>query len=388
MKRKFIIISLLGAAAWSSASAQSIEVGEGSLNPLYTAIPSLSIAPDARAGAMGDVGAATTPDVFSQHWNPSKYAFMDSKVGFAFSYTPWLRTLVEDINLGCVCGYWKLGDLQAFSASFRYFSMGNVTLRENDSDPGTIANPNEFSFDLAYSRKLGEHFSMAVAFRYIRGDLNVPATNAENEETFPANAFAADVAAYYQTPITLSTGDAKLAFGLNISNIGTRVSYDQGVTNNFLPTNLKLGGSFDIPFDDYNRLSINADVNKLLVITKKGRYQDEYNDISPITGIFYSFADGNIENDRSTFVDEMKEINWSVGLEYSYNQQFFVRAGYYNESYEVGSRKYFTAGAGFKLNVFQLDAGYVIATSPANPLNNTLRLSLSFDLFGLKALAD
>ena len=381
MKKKLIIISLLGVAAFGSANAQSYEVGEGSLNPLYTAIPSLSIAPDARAGGMGDIGAATTPDVFSQHWNPSKYAFMESKVGFAFSYTPWLRTLVEDINLGYVCGYWKLGDLQAFSASFRYFSMGNVTLRENETDPGIQANPNEFAFDLAYSRLLGEHFSMAVAFRYIRGDLNVPATSAESEETFPANAFAADVAAYYQTPITLSTGDAKLAFGLNLSNIGTKVSYDEGLTNNFLPTNLRLGGSFDIPFDDYNRLSVNADVNKMLVITKKGRFEEEYNDMSPITGIFKSFAD-------SPFKEEMKEINWSVGLEYSYNQQFFVRAGYYNESYEKGGRKYFTAGAGFKLNVFQLDAGYVIATSPVNPLNNTLRLSLSFDLFGLKALAD
>ena len=381
MKKKLIIISLLGAAVLGSANAQSYEVGEGSLNPLYTAIPSLSIAPDARAGGMGDIGAATTPDVFSQHWNPSKYAFMESKVGFAFSYTPWLRTLVEDINLGYVCGYWKLGDLQAFSASFRYFSMGNVTLRENETDPGIQANPNEFAFDLAYSRLLGEHFSMAVAFRYIRGDLNVPATSAESEETFPANAFAADVAAYYQTPITLSTGDAKLAFGLNLSNIGTKVSYDEGLTNNFLPTNLRLGGSFDIPFDDYNRLSVNADINKMLVITKKGRFEEEYNTMSPITGIFKSFAD-------SPFKEEMKEINWSVGLEYSYNQQFFVRAGYYNESYEKGGRKYFTAGAGFKLNVFQLDAGYVIATSPANPLNNTLRLSLSFDLFGLKALAD
>ena len=383
MKKKLIIISFLGVAALANAQINTdiYDVGEGTLNPLYTAIPSLSIAPDARAGGMGDVGAATTPDVFSQHWNPSKYAFMESKVGFAFSYTPWLRTLVDDINLGYVCGYWKLGDLQAFSASFRYFSMGNVTLRENDSDPGTIANPNEFSFDLAYSRLLGEHFSMAVAFRYIRGDLNVPATSAESEETFPANAFAADVAAYYQTPITLSTGDAKLAFGLNLSNIGTKVSYDEGLTNNFLPTNLRLGGSFDIPFDDYNRLSVNADINKMLVITKKGRFEEEYNDMSPITGIFKSFAD-------SPFKEEMKEINWSVGLEYSYNQQFFVRAGYYNESYEKGGRKYFTAGAGFKLNVFQLDAGYVIATSPSNPLNNTLRLSLSFDLFGLKALAD
>ena len=362
MKKKLIIISLLGAAALGSANAQSYEVGEGSLNPLYTAIPSLSIAPDARAGGMGDIGAATTPDVFSQHWNPSKYAFMESKVGFAFSYTPWLRTLVEDINLGYVCGYWKLGDLQAFSASFRYFSMGNVTLRENDSDPGTIANPNEFAFDLAYSRLLGEHFSMAVAFRYIRGDLNVPATS-------------------YTTYPIIGRSECQWSLGFNISNIGTKVSYDEGITNNYLPTNLKLGGSFDIPFDDYNRLSVNADINKMLVITKKGRFEEEYNDMSPITGIFKSFAD-------SPFKEEMKEINWSVGLEYSYNQQFFVRAGYYNESYEKGGRKYFTAGAGFKLNVFQLDAGYVIATSPANPLNNTLRLSLSFDLFGLKALAD
>ena len=383
MKKKLIIISLLGAAAWGSACAQDevVDRWDSNLNPLYSAIPSLSIAPDARAGGMGDVGAATTPDVFSQHWNPSKYAFMDSKVGFAFSYTPWLRTLVEDINLGYVCGYWKLGDLQAFSASFRYFSMGNVTLRENETDQGFIANPNEFAFDLAYSRLLGEHFSMAVAFRYIRGDLNVPATSSETDQTYPANAFAADVAAYYQTPITLSTGDAKLAFGLNISNIGTKVSYDEGITNNYLPTNLKLGGSFDIPFDDYNRLSVNADVNKMLVITRRGKYADEYNTMSPITGIFRSFAD-------SSFGEEMREITWSVGLEYSYNQQFFVRAGYFNEHISKGGRKYFTAGAGFKLNVFQLDAGYVIATSPANPLNNTLRLSLSFDLFGLKALAD
>ncbi len=382
MKKK-ILISLLGVTSFLAVNAED-PVGnkwDSNLNPLYSAIPSLSIAPDARGGGMGDVGAATTPDVFSQHWNPSKYAFMESKVGFAFSYTPWLRTLVEDINLGYVCGYWKLGDLQAFSASFRYFSMGNVTLRENEYDNGFIANPNEFAVDLAYSRKLSEHFSAAVAFRYIRGDLNVPATNAETDQTYPANAVSADIAAYYQTPITLSTGDAKLAFGLNISNIGTTVSYDEGVTKNYLPTNFRLGGSFEIPFDDYNSLSINADVNKLLIITRKGKYADEYGTMSPIAGIFNSFAD-------SSFGEEMREITWSAGLEYSYNKQFFVRAGYFNEHISKGGRKYFTAGAGFKLNVFQLDAGYVIATSPANPLNNTLRISLSFDMFGLKALAD
>ncbi len=365
----------------SPLRAQVVSEWESSLNPLYSAIPSLSIAPDARAGGMGDVGAATTPDVFSQHWNPSKYAFMESPVGFAFSYTPWLRSLVEDINLGYLCGYWKLGDLQAFSASIRYFSMGNVTLRENENDIGFTANPNEFSIDVAYSRKLSDHFAMAVAFRYIRGDLNVPATSSETEQTYPANAISADIGAYYQTPIVLATGDALLAFGANISNIGTKVSYDEGVTNNFLPTNLRIGGSFDFPFDEYNRLSINADVNKLMVITRRGAYADEYNDMSPITSIFRSFSD-------SSFGEELREITWSVGLEYAYSQRFFLRAGYFNEHDSKGGRKYFTAGAGFKLNVFQLDAGYVIATSPSNPLNNTLRLSLSFDLFGLKALAD
>ena len=404
MKKKLIIISFLGVAALANAQINTdiYDVGEGTLNPLYTALPSLSIAPDARAGGMGDVGAATTPDVFSQHWNPSKYAFMESKVGFAFSYTPWLRTLVDDINLGYVCGYWKLGDLQAFSASFRYFSMGNVTLRENDSDPGTIANPNEFSFDLAYSRLLGEHFSMAVAFRYIRGDLNVPATSAESEETFPANAFAADVAAYYQTPITLSTGDAKLAFGLNLSNIGTKVSYDEGLTNNFLPTNLRLGFSFLFPIYDYNTLSINFDANKLLVpaaprqsdytyIDGDGYEQydteaynqakEDFNNTGSIAGIFKSFTDA-----PGGFKEELREIYFSTGLEYSYNRRFFVRAGYYYENKYKGNRQYATFGAGFSLNVFSLDAAYVLATAQSSPLDQTMRFTLSFDMDGIKDL--
>lgn len=379
MKRT--ILTLLGFTIFF-CGVYAQELGESELNPLYTGIPSLSIAPDARAGSLGDVGAATTPDVFSQHWNPSKYAFMESPVGFAFSYTPWLRQLVDDINLGYVVGYWKLDDYQSFSASFRYFSLGKVTLRQYETDQGYDVQPNEFAFDLAYSRKLSENFSASVAFRYIRGDLGVKQTTSEDTEMNPANAFAADISAYYRTPITMSTGDAILAFGATISNIGNKITYDDTYYN-FLPTNFRLGGSFDYPFDNFNRLSVNADINKLLVISRKGKYADEFNDISMLNGIFKSFADA-----PGGFKEEMQEIMWSVGLEYSYNKQFFVRAGYFNEHANKGGRKYFNAGVGFKLNVFQLDAGYVIATTPTNPLDQTLRFSLSFDLFGLKDLAN
>lgn len=371
----FLCISLIASGVYSQT-----DLGEEDfLNPLYTGIPSLSIAPDAKAGGMGDVGAATTPDVFSQHWNPSKYAFMDSPVGFAFSYTPWLSQLVEDINLFYAVGYWKLDEYQAFSASVRYFSLGKVLLRQHENDnSGLSAQPNEFAVDLAYSRKLSEKFSASVAFRYIRGDLDANSASDAGYETYPANAFAVDISAYYRTPIAMASGDAILAFGGNISNFGNKITYDDE-TYNYLPTNFRLGGSFEYPFDNYNKLSVNADINKLLVISKKGKYGDEFENTTALSGVFKSFAD-------SPFKEELQEIMWSVGLEYSYNNQFFVRGGYFNEHENKGGRRYFTAGVGFKLNVFKLDAGYVIATTPTNPLDKTLRFSLSFDLFGLKDL--
>ena len=380
---KKTVLTLLSFAFIVSGLYAQTDLGDKDfLNPLYTGIPSLSIAPDAKSGGMGDVGAATTPDVFSQHWNPSKYAFMESPVGFAFSYTPWLSQLVEDINLFYMVGYWKPGqdDNQAFSASIRYFSLGDVTLRETETGPTFTANPNEFAVDLAYSRKLSENFSASVGFRFIRGDLNIPVRDA-SERSYPATAFAADVSAFYTTPITMSTGDANLAFGLNISNIGNKISYDDGDTKNFLPTNFRLGGSFDIPFDNYNRLSVNADINKLLVVARGSYTGAEYEEMTMLSSIFNSFGDA-----PGGFKEEMQEIMWSAGLEYSYNKQFFVRAGYFNEHEKKGGRKYFTMGAGFKLNVFQLDAGYVIATTPSNPLDKTLRFSLSFDLYGLQNL--
>jgi hypothetical protein len=338
----------------------------------------LSIAPDARAGGMGDVGAATTPDINSQYWNPSKYVFMESDAGVSVSYTPWLRKLVDAIDLGYLSGYYKLDQNQAISASLRYFSLGDITLFDENAMPQGAAHPNEFSVDAAYSRKFSDKFSGAVALRFIYSDLG---NGTANNEIYPGMTVAADVSAFYKTPISLQTIDGNLALGLNISNIGGKVSYDAGNTSNFIPTNMRLGGSFEYPMDNYNKLSISADVNKLLVPTQNNMTEQEYTNLSPITGIFRSFSDA-----PGGFKEEMQEIMWSVGAEYAYNNQFFVRGGYYNESQYKGNRKYFTAGAGFKLNVFTLDAGYVISTSQSNPLDQTLRISLSFDLLGMKNL--
>jgi len=384
MKKIIFALSLL---ILVSLHAFGFEVGDKSFNPVYTAVPLLTIAPDARAGGMGDVGAATSADVNSQFWNPAKYVFAQSPAGFGMSYTPWLSQLVNDINLLNLTGYWQFDERQAVSASLRYFSLGDVIFREGPHDPGITVRPNEFAIDLAYSRLLSERFSAAVAFRYIRSDLNVGFA-AGAQEMLPGNAFATDVAMYHLTPIRVATGDANLAFGLNISNIGTKITYDDGVHNYFIPANMRFGTSFDFPFDNFNRLSINIDLNKLLVPTMPDPNSpdfdvkfNEYNNMSSIAGIFRSFSDA-----PGGFREELQEIMWAIGLEYNYSDQFFVRAGYFHEHQLKGNRRYFTAGAGFKLNVFQLDLGYVIALSPANPLDQTLRFSLSFDLGGLRAL--
>lgn len=389
MKKTFFV--LLSALFISYSAFAQVEPNE-QLNPLITGVPSLTITPDSRGGGMGDVGAATTPDINSQHWNPAKYAFMESPAGFSFSYTPWLSKLVSDINLLYAAGYWKFDELQSVSASLRFFSLGEIKLTgERPEDDYGTAHPNELAFDLAYSRLLSEKWSAAVAFRYIRSDLNNGINNSA-DPMYPGNAIAADVATYYRTPIEMSTGDANLAFGLNISNIGSKISYDQNLTSIFIPTNLKLGGSFDYPFDDYNKISVSADINKLLVPTPIKRMEDEndtdyearrtaYYETGPIAGIFKSFGDA-----PGGTSEELKEIMWSVGAEYAYNNQFFVRGGYFNENAMKGNRKYFTAGVGFKLNMFQLDAAYLISAAQSNPLDQTLRFTLGFDLNGLQNL--
>ena len=351
-------------------------------NPIVTAVPSLSIAPDARGGGMGDVGVATSPDINSQYWNPAKYVFMESDAGVSISYTPWLRKLVSDIDLAYLSGYWKMDKRQALSMSLRYFSLGDITLMDEFGYPQGSSHPNEIAVDVAYSLMFTEKLSGSVAFRYIRADLG---NGIAQQEIYPGSAVSADVAAYYRTPIALQNTEGTLAFGTNISNIGSKVSYDKKVTSSFLPTNMRLGASFDYPIDDYNKISVSTDVNKLLVPTPKLNPTTEdlqaYSDMSPLAGIFNSFGDA-----PGGFSEEMREISWSLGAEYAYNNQLFVRGGYYNESQYKGNRKYFTAGFGFKLNVFQLDAAYVISTSQSNPLDQTLRFTLGFDIFGLKNL--
>ena len=357
-------------------------------NPIVTAVPSLSIAPDARGGGMGDVGAATTPDVNSQYWNPAKYVFMESETGVSISYTPWLRKLVSDIDLSYLAGYYKFDQRSAISASLRYFSLGQIVLTDQLGNEFSKAQPNEYAFDVAYSRMLSDKFSAAATLRLIYSDLNNGINSSQtgsSSEMYPGFSVAADVSAYYRTPIAVQGTDGTLGLGLNISNIGAKISYDANATSNFIPTNLRLGGSFDYPIDNYNKISVSLDLNKLLVPTPKlnPTAQDiaDYNNMSPLTGIFnsFSYAPGGVN-------EKLQEIMWSVGAEYAYNNQFFVRGGYFNESQYKGNRKYFTAGAGFKLNVFQLDASYVISTSQTNPLDQTLRFSLSFDLYGLKNL--
>ena len=342
-------------------------------NPIFTAVPSLSITPDARAGGMGDVGAATSPDVYSQYWNPAKYVFLESQAGLSLSYTPWLRQLVDDIDLAYLSGYYKFDDRQAVSASLRYFSLGEITLTNQLGDFMSYANPNELAVDVAYSRMLSEFFSASVAMRFIYSDLS----NGFAQDMYPGMSVAADVAGYYRRPISLSTGEGNLAFGLNISNLGSKISYDENVTSSFVPTNMRLGTSFLYPIDDFQSITFSADLNKLLVPTPNAT--TDFNKVSMLSGVFMSFADAPAE-------EELREIMWSAGAEYAYNKQFFVRAGYFHENQYKGNRQYFTAGAGFKLNVFQIDAGYVISTSQTNPLDQTLRLSLSFDLFGLSNL--
>ncbi len=361
--------------------------------PINTAVPSLSIAPDARGGAMGDNGVSTLPDANSQYWNPAKYAFSTSSAGVSLSYTPWLRKLVNDVALVNLSGFYKIGsdDRQAIAASLRYFTFGEIN--DYDSNSGallTTINPYEMAFDVSYSRKLSESYSMAVGLRYIRSDQGADA----DAEMVPANAFAADVAGYLEKYVMLGNAEALWSFGFNISNIGTKVSYDGGATNQFLPTKLSIGTGLLYPIDDYNQIGAYVDFSKYLVPSEPQlngstaednedfqKRKEEYNSMSPITGIFKSFGDSPLG-----FKGEMKEIMASIGIEYSYNQQFFVRGGYYYESKDLGNRQYFSAGAGFRMSVFQLDAAYLLSTVPSNPLDQTLRFSLTFDMDGLKNL--
>ena len=385
-KLTFILLPMLMISLSASAEVDKKDI----FNPVYTAVTSQTIAPDARAAGLSDVGVATDPDVNSQYWNPAKYPFTISRAGVSISYTPWLRQIVNDMYMANLVGYYRIGDYSAVSTSLRYFNMGEVPLSSSvgSSNDMTI-NPYEMSFDAAYSLMLSEKFSIAAGVRWIYSDL----TYDYSSETTPGSAFAADIAAYYQNYINIGQRECQLGVGLNISNIGSKINFGSDDNSEFIPTNMRLGAALMIPVDQFNRFTIAVDANKLLVPTRpiqkenetdedyNVRLQKDYYDISSIGGIFKSFGDA-----PGGFKEELQEVSWSLGGEYVYNDKFAIRAGYHHESETKGNRKYFTVGAGFKMSAFSLDAGYVIATAKSNPLDQTLRFTLSFDMDGLKDL--
>jgi len=363
------------------------DIKNNEFNPLTTGVTSLAITPDARGASMGDLGAATEPDVNSQFWNPSKYAFAYSQAGVSLSYTPWLRKIVNDIYLANLSGYYKIGsgDNQAVSASLRYFSLGEVMATDGEGATLSTINPFEMSVDAGYSRKLSEKFSMGVVLRYIYSDLGYSDMNT-GSQTSSASAFSADLSGYYTTYPVIGRNECQWSLGFNLSNIGSKVSYNKGNDPAYLPANIKVGTAFTFPLADYNNLTLAFDANKMLVPAKPrlADYDDalayddalqEWKDKSSISGIFDSFKD-----------NFAKRITYSVGAEYAYNQQFFLRGGYYYESKFAGNRQYFGLGAGFSLNVIKIDASYMIATAQNSPLDQTLRFTLSFDLDGIKNL--
>lgn len=348
---------------------------------ISTGVPLLLIAPDSRGGAMGDVGAASRPDANSIHWNAAKLSFMEKRAGISFTYTPWLREIVSDIKLMYLSGYYRLDERNTLGASLTYFSLGSIDFFDEGGLQTGTYKPNEFAFDVAYSMKLSENLSMSLTGRYIRSDLTL-GQNVGTTSTHAANAGAADLGLYYQNKIDLEM-PSEYAFGVQISNLGSKISYSDNMESSFLPANLRIGGRYSMDFDQFNNLSVMADFNKLLVPTPPV-YDNEGNifagkdpNVGVLQGAIQSFYDA-----PNGLKEELQEISMSLGLEYWYNKILAVRAGYFYEAKNKGARKYLTLGAGLRYNVMGLDISYLISTSSLNnnPLKNTLRVSLSFDL--------
>jgi hypothetical protein len=360
---------------------------------ITTAVPFLLVSADARAAGMGDMGVATSADAFSQQWNPAKYAFATDAKGFSISYTPYLTDLANDISLGQLTYYNRINERSAFAGSLRYFGFGEIQLRENAFDEPRIVSPNEFALDGSYSLKLSETFSMAVAGRYIRSNLKVPSATGDASA---ANTFAVDIAGFYQSEeLAYNEFNGRWRAGFNIQNLGPKISYDNNDLNtNFLPANLKVGTGFDFILDDYNKVALNVEFNKLLVPTpqdpdlngdgtitseERGQNLDNYRSIGWVSGIFKSLGDA-----PDGFSEEAKEVTYSIGAEYSYQDSFAMRLGYFHESPLKGARQFFSLGAGFTYNVVKVDVSYLFSASNIkNPLENTLRFSLTFN-FGDK----
>ena len=374
-----LIVLLFTTSSFSQLSSGNLAGGD--LNSIQTAVPFLTIAPDSRAGAMGDVGVATSPDINSQHWNPAKYVFMEGQGGAALSYTPWLRNLINDINLAYLVGYKKIDGKQAISGSLRYFSLGNIVFTDIYGIEGKTFNPNEFAVDAAYSRLFSDKFSGSMAFRFILTDLTGGYSN-DGSTTSAGISVAADLAFYYTDQIDLFDKNGNMSFGTNISNMGRKISYSKDGAESFIPTNFRLGGSLMLEIDDYNSFTVSADINKLLVPTPP-IYSPDVSDsiilgkdpnVSVPVGMFHSFYDA-----PDGFKEEMREFMIGGGVEYLYRNQFAVRGGYFHENALKGNRKYFTFGVGLKLNIFELDFAYLVPTTSTNPLANTVRFTLGFD---------
>jgi hypothetical protein len=384
MKKALFIIPFL--YAFNTINAQET-------NTITTAVPFLLVAADARSAGMADNGVATSSDNFSQQWNPSKYAFAEDRQGFSVSYTPYLIELANDISLAQLNYFNKYSDRSAFGASIRYFGLGDIDLRSDFDSPVVVVSPNEFAFDLSYSQKLSETFSMSVAGRYINSNLKVAT---DNNDASSANSFAVDVAGFFQSEeIAYSDFNGRWRGGFNLQNMGPKMSYDNDkVVGSFLPANMKLGGGFDFILDEYNKVAVNLEFSKLMVPTPQNpdlngdgnptpkeaqENRDAYNSIGWFSGIFQSFGDA-----PGGFSEELKEVTYSIGSEYMYQDSFSFRAGYFHESPEKGAREYFSLGAGFKYTTIKVDVSYLFSTSKVqNPLENTLRFSLSFN-FGDK----
>lgn len=387
----------LGASAQQSASSETVET----FTPITTGVSFLTVAPDARGGGLGDVGAATSPDGDSQYWNASKFAFIDGVGGANVSYVPWLRKLVSDIDLITASGFYKIKDVQTVAMSFRFFSLGQVLIRKDQSDPGYNVKPYDLALDASYSRILTKNFSMGVTARFVYSDLT-GGQSQEGDYIEPGWALAADISGFYGKEVDFAWGQGFGAFGFNISNLGNKVQYGDYRSAAFLPANLRIGGSFKMPFDKFNHLTLSIDLNRLMVplrpststvkqnegetneeyTARISTLLDEYYRMGSMAGIGRSFVDN-----PDGFVGELKETNFAIGLEYDYNNQFFGRIGYHNESKQLGNRKYVTFGAGFRLNVFSLDVAYVLSVAANNPLDQTLRFTLGFNMGGLKRLS-
>jgi hypothetical protein len=396
MKRGFfvlllIVTSVISIHAQNNNYYDEVAGQEGS-RVITTAVPFQIIAPDARSGGMGEVGVASDPDASSMHWNPAKYAFIDKKFGFALSYSPWLRALVNDINLAYLAGYYKIDDRQTVAATLLYFSLGDITFTDEFGEDLGTYNPNEFSFDATYSRKFSEVISGAVAARFIYSNLT-QGQFVQGAETNAGTSIAADAAVYYQKEVDLGNIGSVVTWGINLSNIGNKISYSKtAIKKDFIPTNLRLGGGLKMNFDDYNSLAVLLDFNKLMVPTppiyerdSAGNpvYDDENNpviakgmdpNVSPVAGIIQSWYDAPYG-----FSEEMREWAIAFGMEYWYAKQFSLRGGFFYEDKTKGNRKFFTVGAGLRYNVFGLDLSYLIPLEQQNPLENTLRFTLHFN---------